>query len=122
MFSFLFCTYHCFFMHLFPNFFFLNLSLSLLFLLFVWKCRIYLTRRSTGMKLASFAISAVYRWLTNNLVQKPRKFTAAIVMTHNSHHVAMDAAKCFVLVRMNQYNSHHFIIFLVFSSSLSRIF
>lgn len=61
------------------------------------------------MKLASFAISAVYRWLTNNSVQKPKRFTAAIVMTHNSHHVAMAVAKYFVLVRIIQCNSHHFI-------------
>lgn len=75
-------------------------SVSLSFCIRYEKKRIYLIRRSTGMKLVSFALSVVYHLLTNNLALKLKRSTAAIVMTHNSRHVAMAVEKCFVLVRI----------------------
>lgn len=66
-------------------------------------CRICPTRKSIGTKSVSYAISAAYRWLTNNSVRNPKRFTAAIVMTHNSHHVVTAAAKYFVLVCITLY-------------------
>lgn len=62
------------------------------------KYRICPIRRSIGMRPVSYATNVVYRWLTNNSVRKLRRSTAATVMTHNSHHVAMAVEKCFVLV------------------------
>lgn len=62
------------------------------------------------MKLVSFAINVVFHWLTNNSVQKPKRFIAAIVMTHNLHRDAMAVAPYFVRVRMLQFNLHNFIV------------
>lgn len=63
------------------------------------------------MKLVSFAINAVFHWLTNNSVQKPKRFIAAIVMTHNLHRDAMAVAPYFVRVRIFPFNLHNFIVF-----------
>lgn len=72
------------------------------------------------MKPASLVIDAVNRWSINNSARKLRRFTAAIVMTHNSHHVAMAVAKYFVLVRIIHTNifDHIFVVPFPFFSIL----
>lgn len=78
--------------------------------------RICRTRKNIGMKPASLVIDAVNRWSINNSARKLRRFTAAIVMTHNSHHVAMAVAKYFVLVRIIHTNifDHTFVVPFLF--------
>lgn len=76
------------------------------------------TRRSIGMKLVSSAINVVFHWLTNNSVQRPRRFIAAIVMTHSLPVAVMAVGKFFVRVRMVQFNSFNFTIFFSISLSL----
>lgn len=76
--------------------------------------RICLTKRNTGMRPASLAIDAVNRWSINNSAQKPKRFTAATAMTHNSHHVAMAVARYSVLVRIHHIQHIQRYIFVVF--------
>lgn len=66
------------------------------------------------MKLVSFAINVVFHWLTNNSVQRPKRFIAAIVMTHSLPVAVMAVGKFFVRVRMVQFNSFNFTIFFSF--------
>lgn len=66
------------------------------------------------MKLVSFAINVVFHWLTNNSVQRPKRFIAAIVMTHSLPVAVMVVGKFFVRVRMVQFNSFNFTLFFFF--------
>lgn len=93
------------FLHLFFSSFSFSLFLSRWFFFFTLS-RIWVTRKSIGMKRVFFAISAVYLWLTSNSVRKPKRFTAAIATMLLSPHVAMAVVKYFVLVSLT-FNTIH---------------